>query len=95
MDTSEVYTKNPYLFHCPELQKKPDENIYGYAFNLELSSAKEPKDPDKVPLIFDSMNLAKNASGTLDSLPNPGRHHEKNFVGFADSHAKSIDSNKL
>ncbi|MFI5385823.1 MAG: hypothetical protein ACHQ50_06850, partial [Fimbriimonadales bacterium] len=38
------------------------------------------------PLIYDSVNLARNASDLVGSLPNPGRHHGHNNLCFADGH---------
>jgi prepilin-type processing-associated H-X9-DG protein len=77
------------LLHCSELQKaNASMELYGYCFNAKLSSALQPDDPTTEILLFESVNLARNASGALDSLPNPGRHRGGNYVGFADGHAK-------
>ena len=43
--------------------------------------------PEKMPLAYDSSNLAKNAADHFTSLPAPSRHPQ-NVVLFADGHAK-------
>ena len=42
------------------------------------------------PMIYDSINYARNASDPLLSLPNPGRHEGYNVIGYADGHAKHV-----
>ena len=96
MDAIYPYHKNEWIERCPTFVKDKEvpKNLYGYAMNQAMSGAKPPPNPDTVPLIFESVNLARNASGTLDSLPNPGRHDGKNSIGYADGHAKAVDPNK-
>lgn len=96
MDAIQPYVRNHKILHCPQLQKdKKDENVFGYAFHGLLSSSRIPKQPETVPLVFESMNLAKNASGTLVSLPKPGRHEgggkHGNFVTYADGHLSRLE----
>jgi len=98
MDTVFPYMKNERNYHCPAFQKdEPKPDTYGYCFNAELSLAKIPaKEPEFKPLTFDSVNLARNASGAIDSLPSPGRHKSErsdaayNTVAYADGHAKGL-----
>ncbi|MBC8064001.1 MAG: DUF1559 domain-containing protein [Chlorobia bacterium] len=98
MDASVPYLKDEDLLQCNILQReRKDPQIYGYAFNGQLSNAKLPRRPDFVELVFESMNLARNASGSKGSLPNPGRHKvgdglPSNNVSYADGHAKAIAS---
>jgi len=88
MDATDRYRKNDDILRCPRLRKgKAPQNQYGYAMNQAMSGAKEPEMPGKIPLVFDSINLARNASGTLDSLPDPPRHVKVNYIGYADGHA--------
>ena len=95
MDATEKYRKNDDILRCSKLRKdKAPQNLYGYAMNQAMSGSKEPKDPDTVPLVFDSINLARNASGTLESLPNPPRHGKVDNIGYADGHAKGIVLNQ-
>ena len=91
MDASTSYRANPSILHCPRVvNERESRGLYGYAFNRVLSAAKIPFDPGPVPLVFDSVNLARNASSSLDSLPNPGRHSgNMNVVGYADGSAKT------
>lgn len=47
------------------------------------------------PLLFDSINLARNASDPFVSLPNPPRRHTEgqppaNYIAYADTHAKAV-----
>lgn len=91
MDATYLYTKNKSIYHSPALQlPKENPDIYGYCFNAMLSGAKVPDAVDTVPMVFDSVNLAKNASGGIYSLPSPARHEEGNHIGYVDSHAKTV-----
>lgn len=95
MDATAPYVNNPMAYRCPEfLRKEMNTDVYGYAFNGALSCAIEPEQPETVPLVFDSMHLARNASGTPESVPKPGRHSigdsHRNSMGYADGHAKRI-----
>jgi prepilin-type processing-associated H-X9-DG protein len=96
MDSTKEYRKGDDMLRCPTFafDEKAPKNLYGYAMNQAISGAKPPPNIANVPLIFDSVNLARNASGTLDSLPNPGRHGGQNVIGYADGHAKAVDPNK-
>jgi prepilin-type processing-associated H-X9-DG protein len=90
MDTTFEYRKRDEVLHCPLLQvESKNKDIYGYCFNAELSAAKTPANPREKEMLFESVNLARNASGSLASLPSPGRHKGKNNVVFADCHAKA------
>lgn len=91
MDETKDYVKVEDIFHEPVLQKpKADKRIYGYAFNGALSQAKAPGDPATVPLNYDSVNLIRNASDLVTSLPAAGRHGGKNNIVYADGHAKRV-----
>lgn len=96
LDDIYPYIKTQDKLICPIVNQERNPQLYGYAFNGRLSSAKSPAKPEAVPLIFESINLAKNASGDLDSLPSPGRHphytskNGANNIGYADGHAKSV-----
>ena len=87
MDRLLPYTKVDNLFHHPG----PDwKSTYGYAFNAKLSRAKGPKNPEMVPLVYDSANPIRNVSDPVTSLPQPGRHDGKNGIAYADGHARSV-----
>ncbi len=86
----QLYTKNLEIYKCPAFEEAKDPQVYGYCFNRRLSNAALPPNPEKVELVFDSINLAKNASGTQESLPRPGRHNGKNVIAYADGHAKAV-----
>jgi len=91
MDSTGNY-RRPRIVRCVLFadDRNSPQNQYGYAMNQAMSGQKEPKDPETVPLVFDSINLARNASGTLDSLPDPPRHGDYNNIGYADGHAKGL-----
>lgn len=89
MDVIEPYSKNREVLHDPAL-KDQGKLVYGYAYNRDLSEQKVAAKPEKVPLVFDSVNLARNASGTLDSLPDPARHEGSNHVCYADGSVREI-----
>lgn len=90
MDALEPYTKNKDILICPVIKELKDPHLYGYCFNAVLSSAKIPPNPEKVELVFDSINQARSASGTLESVPQPGRHKSMNNIAYADGHAKAV-----
>ena len=88
MDATSGYIKNDAVLHCPDVMDEAS-TMYGYAFNGKLSFAPIPKSgADQVPLVFDSVNLGRNASGGLDSMPNPPRLGGGN-IGYADGHVKA------
>lgn len=98
MDAIEPYTKNKELFTCPAFAEGKDPQVYGYCFHGKLSNAKLPANPEQVELLFDSINLARNASGDISSLPTPARHEMRssavrmNNIAYADSHVKGRES---
>lgn len=71
---------------CPSVFRRG----YGYAFDAVLSEKKSPAQPEAVPLVYDSSNLARNASDGVTSLPRPARHDGKDNVAYADGHAKTV-----
>lgn len=97
IDSIEDYAKSDGLFHCPGAQTAKPQNpsIYGYAFHSRLSNVNQTKveKPEKTPLLYDSVNLARNASDPYSSLPVPPRNHgghTMNMVAYADSHVKAL-----
>lgn len=85
------YAKNPRIFRCPEIAPQGEGVRYGYAFNADLSWKAIPVAADVAPLVYDSINEARNASDPFTSLPKPGRHNGRDTVAYADAHAKSIE----
>lgn len=84
------------VIHCPSVQESENNSsLYGYAFNSKLSFADSSrfKEPDKVEMLYDSVNLGRNASDPVTSLPNPPRMHvrgRRNNMAYLDSHAKAL-----
>ncbi len=86
------YVKEPkYVFHVPGQRRDDSADVYGYAFNSLLSRSREPKDPEKVPIVYDSVNPIRNASDPVASLPRPGRHVGKNHIAYVDGHARAVE----
>jgi prepilin-type processing-associated H-X9-DG protein len=85
----EPYTEYPATPHCTVVK---DPDLYGYSFNSGLEFARQStiKAPQSTPLIYDSENLARNASDPFASLPTRGRHGGSNNVCYADGHARSL-----
>lgn len=94
MDAITPYLTEPYRqLRCPSVHEG-----FGYAFNSRFSRAalgELSPDQGRVPLIYDSVNLARNATDPLTSLPDPPRHRverQHNNALFADGSARAIDS---
>lgn len=95
MDAIRDYHKSGAPERCNEVEFAfPDrKDVYGYAFNSRLSGGKtsdfEPETQQTKPMLYDSSNLARNASDPFSSLPDPPRHGgEMNMVCFFDGHVK-------
>lgn len=74
---------------CPDLPYDP--NTYGYALFHSLSG-KGPEDlpgPEKQVVVFDSDNLSRNATGDLNSLPDPPRSGGNNAL-YADGRVEPL-----
>jgi hypothetical protein len=90
LDAIYPYTKNHTIEHCDLVT---GEGLSGYALNAGVTDLSDKvKNAATEPLVYDSVNLARNASDLFTSLPKPGRHRGGNFVVFADDHAKFIKS---
>jgi prepilin-type processing-associated H-X9-DG protein len=77
------------VFHCPSVAAEG----YGYAYN-SLMSQKALADiskPNEIIMLYDSSDLARNASDPVTSLPSPPRHIGNN-IGFVDGHVRSLRS---
>ncbi|MBI5706572.1 MAG: hypothetical protein HZC36_06245, partial [Armatimonadetes bacterium] len=102
MDQLAPYVKNEPSNHCTVVAKENEENpsLYGFSFNSRLHQIDTNKitDPEARPMLYDSNNLARNASDPFNSLPDPGRHGTKelpkNVVAFADAHAIALSKEK-
>jgi prepilin-type processing-associated H-X9-DG protein len=90
-DAANVYAKAESLFRCVHLPEKTDSSLYGHSFNGRLSrrSLDDLPHAEQMPLVFDSINFAWNASDPFLSFPAVGPENEKrrNIV-FADGHAE-------
>jgi hypothetical protein len=103
MDAAATRSKWDSLFHCPALWKESDKSphLHGYAFDGRLSGARvgEVATPEDTPVLYDSVNLAKNASDLRSSLPEPPRHgtgdKPKNVLAFLDGHARAMTNSDI
>lgn len=74
------------MFHCPSVAAgRRESDKFGYAYN-SLLTGKSERDiaPSKIPMIYDSENLQKNASDPFKSVAY--RHLYGAAVGYADGH---------
>ena len=87
IDASYPYVKNWATYHCPQVLGTQ----WGYAFNgaLDRANEKKLKFPERVPMLYDSVNPIKNASDLVTSLPVVPRHR-RNFMSYADGHARGL-----
>ena len=74
---------------CSALWVNGKPKGYGYAMNRFVSGQRLSKDV-QIPLVYESTQTKRNASGYLLDMPNPGRHGGRNNVGFMDGHVKSL-----
>jgi hypothetical protein len=93
MEVTVSYANSPDYFKDPEVDGKGQ---YGYAFNSRLSNQQRSSFPDAalLTMLFDSINLGRNASDPLASFPKPGRHNAANCVCYLDGHVKRISDPK-
>ena len=98
MDATFPYVKDYQVYSCPVVSENqpsqdahspvPKNAHFGYSFNPVYSCRKTGSftNPTGAPLIYDSTYLFWNAAGPLNTLPNPGRHHGGNNIGFVNGH---------
>jgi prepilin-type processing-associated H-X9-DG protein len=78
---------------CPVARR--ESRGWGIACNSEISGQVLAKlqAASQVPVAFDSTDLARGASASIDTLPAPGRHNSRglgNNVSFADGSARFV-----
>lgn len=75
-------------FRCPVVFREG----YGYAFNsrLDRKDINTLVGPGSVPIVYESISLARNASDPVASLPNPARHDGGNAIAFADGSVRRV-----
>jgi len=92
MDATEPYHMDATVEHCPDVK---GDGLFGYAFNAGVKSLNNAGSTDAAtPLVYDSVNLAKNASDLATSMPQPGRHQGRDNVAYVDGHAKSVEAGR-
>lgn len=93
MDAITPYVQEPNkTFRCPSAPRQ----AFGYAYHSDFSRLPIEKARATLaqqPILYDSVNLSRNATDPLTSLPNLPRHRlgqGHNNVAFIDGNAKSI-----
>jgi prepilin-type processing-associated H-X9-DG protein len=56
---------------------------------LSMAKAEEITEPEQMPLVYETRQLGRNASGYLTDVPSPGRHNSQSNYLFADFHVRS------
>ena len=105
MDDMSPYLKNRTELKCP-IVRVANPQGFGYAFNSKLSAAKTAKieTPSTTAAIYDSSDIARNASDAFTTLPSPPRHvsptrkeanklpAHNNLVLYADGHVRLLSA---
>ncbi len=88
MDAVKEYVKTEAIYHCPAL----GGTAYGYALHSDLAGKEwsKIKNPQNLPMVFDSSQEHRSAVATLKSLPSPPRHEGKNNICYADGHTVAV-----
>jgi len=86
MDELLPYTKTEVVFHSPAV----GSGGYGYAMNSAIPGTILPQysNPSIVVTLFDSTDLARNATDSLTTEPIPPRYHGHNTIAFLDGHVQ-------
>jgi prepilin-type processing-associated H-X9-DG protein len=81
---------NPHVARCPGIDKEVVG--VGFSFNSLLDRAKVGSimDTGQTVIIFESINLGRNASDPLISFPAEPRHSRGGPAAFVDGHVKMI-----
>jgi prepilin-type processing-associated H-X9-DG protein len=90
MDATQKYANHPDIFRCPE-RKKIKEGDYGHAMNVELSLALSTdftKKSQGIPVLFDSVLLARNACSGFYGFPDPKENNTA--VAYLDGHVSKV-----
>lgn len=88
MDELLPYVKNPNLFHSPAVWKYEDPNVYGYAMNVDVAGMNFAAfaNPATEIALFDSTDLARNATEPISTLPKTPRYGTNNTIAYLDGH---------
>jgi prepilin-type processing-associated H-X9-DG protein len=91
MDRLIIYHKDESNYRCPFDGSTRTSGGYGYALSNKVAgrTGSELGDLASRTLIYDSTNLARDASDPVTSLPNPPRHEGWNNIGYADGRVRS------
>jgi prepilin-type processing-associated H-X9-DG protein len=89
MDMVKPYVSTEAVFHCPVFKNDPDR--YGYAMKIGLSEKQVTPivSPETQVLLFESVNLTRNANGAF-AMPDPPRHGTAGSVAYLDGHASKL-----
>jgi len=86
MDGLLPYAKNETLYHSPAV----GSSGYGYALNASITGLSLPSfsSPSTTVTLFDSTDLARNATDMTSSEPNPARYSGRNTIAYLDGHVQ-------
>jgi prepilin-type processing-associated H-X9-DG protein len=82
---------NRALYKCPSVTSG-----YGYAMNDKMTGMNTEKVDGAITLLlFESNDTSWDAHGNPADQANPPRHGNRNNVGYADGHAKSVNPSSI
>ncbi len=99
MDTINPYLKSDESYRCPQVapgETNPN-GPFGYAMNsyLNRKNLADIKQPEAAFLMWDSNNLAKNASDPMNSIAYPLRHNIFDNISYVDGHVRGLKGDEI
>jgi|GEM_PF-1782665 len=91
MDSLLPYVKSDEtLLHSPAVTAPG----YGYALNADVAGQQQNKfaSPATTISLFDSTDLARNATDALSTQPSPARYGKKNTIAYLDGHVQDEET---
>jgi prepilin-type processing-associated H-X9-DG protein len=90
MDGVLPYAKDETLYHSPAVAASG----FGYALNSQVAGQDVPKfsSPATTISVFDSTDLARNATDDVSTEPSPPRYGNRNTIGYLDGHVQDYDT---
>jgi len=90
VDGTLPYTKDDTIYRSPAVATRG----YGYALNSSIPGQTLPlfNSPETIVSVFDSTDLARNATDPTTTEPSPPRYSGHNTIGYLDGHVKDYDA---
>ncbi|HZH99005.1 MAG TPA: hypothetical protein VEX38_08535 [Fimbriimonadaceae bacterium] len=93
MDALLKYEDDPVTYACP-VQRRRDTKSYGYALSISVAGKQTSviPTPAQTPLVFDSIEVGRNAIAPTTATPRPGRHKNgrSNMVAYVDGSVRAV-----